>query len=111
MLLNFRKNRGLGSDLEGDDELRDFRKSRFRILVCVDGSDESYRGVSIASKLGKSNDVDIVLLYVRPIDQGLRSGRVGRRSHPPQRVVREVDVHPGLLQRHAALAIVFGLAT
>lgn len=47
---------------------------RFRICVCIDGSDESYRGLSYAAKLGGGVDADIVLLYVRPIDQGLRSG-------------------------------------
>ncbi len=49
-------------------------ESRFRILVCIDGSDESYRGLNYAAKLGGGIDADIVLLYVRPIDQGLRSG-------------------------------------
>ncbi|TCS64293.1 universal stress protein [Varunaivibrio sulfuroxidans] len=47
---------------------------RFRILVCIDGSDESYRGLRYAAKLGGGIDADIVLLYVRPADQGLRSG-------------------------------------
>ncbi|MCW8915382.1 MAG: universal stress protein [Magnetovibrio sp.] len=49
-------------------------QSRFRILVCIDGSDESYRGVRYAAKMAKGEDVDIVLCYVRPVDQGLRSG-------------------------------------
>ena len=47
---------------------------RFRILVCIDGSDESYRGLKYAAKLGGGVDADIVLLYVRPVDQGLRTG-------------------------------------
>lgn len=47
---------------------------RFRILVCIDGSDESYRGLRYATKLGGGVDADIVLAYIRPIDQGLRSG-------------------------------------
>jgi len=47
---------------------------RFRILVCIDGSDEGYRGLKYAVKLGGGVNADIVLLYVRPIDQGLRSG-------------------------------------
>ena len=57
---------------------------RFRILVCIDGSDESYRGLKYAVKLGGGVDADIVMLYVRPIDQGLRSGglqvRVAREN-------------------------------
>jgi len=47
---------------------------RFRILVCIDGSDESYRGLRYAAKLGGGVDADIVLAYIRPADQGLRSG-------------------------------------
>jgi nucleotide-binding universal stress UspA family protein len=57
---------------------------RFRILVCIDGSDESYRGLRYAAKLGGGVDADIILLYVRPADQGLRSGglqvRVAREN-------------------------------
>jgi nucleotide-binding universal stress UspA family protein len=50
------------------------REDRFRILVCIDGSDESYQCLRYAAKLGGGVDADIVLVYVRPADQGLRSG-------------------------------------
>ena len=57
---------------------------RFRILVCLDGSDECYQSLRYAAKLGNGVDADIVLLYVRPTDQGLRSGglqvRVAREN-------------------------------
>ncbi len=60
------------------------RAGRFRILVCVDGSDESYRGLRYAATLSREKDSDVVLLYVRPVDQGLRSGglqvRVAREN-------------------------------
>lgn len=46
-------------------------ENRFRILVCLDGSDESYRGLRYAAKLGKGVDADIVLLYIRSVDQSL----------------------------------------
>ena len=50
-------------------------QSRFRILVCIDGSDESYRGLRYAAKIAHGHDdVDIVLCYVRPTDHGMRSG-------------------------------------
>lgn len=66
------------------EELFEQRKERFRILVCVDGSDESYRGLKYAADLGAHDDADIILLYVRPLDQGLRSGglqvRVAREN-------------------------------
>lgn len=58
-------------------------EKRFRVLVCIDGSDESYRGLRYAARLGGGVDADICLLYVRPVDQGLRSGGL------QQRVVRE----------------------
>ena len=57
---------------------------RFRILVCIDGSEECYRGLRYAARLGGGVDADIVLLYVRPVDHGLRSGglqvRVAREN-------------------------------
>ncbi len=63
---------------------QDARKNRFRILVCIDGSDECYQSLRYAARLGGGVDADIVLLYVRPVDQGLRSGglqvRVAREN-------------------------------
>jgi nucleotide-binding universal stress UspA family protein len=60
------------------------RKDRFRILVSIDGSEESYQSLRYAAKMGNGVDADIVLLYVRLIDQGLRSGglqvRVAREN-------------------------------
>lgn len=60
------------------------RKEHFRILVCIDGSDESYQSLRYAARLGGGVDADIVLLYVRPVDQGMRSGglqvRVAREN-------------------------------
>lgn len=66
------------------EELREWRSKRFRILVCIDGSDESYEGLQTAAEIGQSDDCDIILCYVRPIDQGLRTGglqvRVAREN-------------------------------
>lgn len=47
---------------------------RFRILVCIDRSEESYRGLRYAVRIGSGTDADITLLYVRSVDKGLRSG-------------------------------------
>lgn len=56
-----------------DTEIPDH--DRFRILVCIDGSDESYRGLRYAAKIAHGHDdVDIVLCYVRMTDHGMRSG-------------------------------------
>ncbi|MFP6710443.1 MAG: universal stress protein [Rhodospirillales bacterium] len=66
------------------ERLYEERRARYRVLVCVDGSDESYRGLEYASQLANNPNSDIILLYVRPIDQGLRSGglqvRVAREN-------------------------------
>ncbi len=47
---------------------------KFNILVCIDGSEESYRGLHYAIKFSLDHsDTDIALLYVRPISVGGRS--------------------------------------
>ncbi len=65
-------------------EEREERRNRFRILVCVNGTDASYEGLSLAAEIGKNNHCDIILLYVRRIDQGLNSGglqvRIARQN-------------------------------
>lgn len=50
------------------------RRERFRILVCLNGTEESTEGLKIAADIAQCESCDIILLYVRPIDQGLRSG-------------------------------------
>jgi nucleotide-binding universal stress UspA family protein len=54
--------------------LRAQRRNRFRILACIDGSEESFVTVRTAARLAVSDDSDVIILYVRPIDQGLHSG-------------------------------------
>ena len=69
---------------EGADEIRSWRSKRFRILVCIDGSEEAYGGLRFAAEIGKSDECDIILTHVRATDQGLRSGglqlRVAREN-------------------------------
>lgn len=71
-------------DFDKEMTEQESREDRFRMLVCIDGSDESYQSLRYAAKMGSGVDADIVLLYVRPIDQGLRSGglqvRVAREN-------------------------------
>jgi nucleotide-binding universal stress UspA family protein len=66
------------------EEIRVRRRGRFRILACVNGTDESYIGVETAAEIGRSDACDVILLYVRRIDQGLNSGglqvRVARQN-------------------------------
>ena len=63
---------------------REERRNRFRILVCIDGSEKSHEGLRFARKIGGGPRCDTILLFVRPIDQGLRSGglqiRVARQN-------------------------------
>ncbi len=84
MAFSFGRNGGRLSDRPDLQALRERRRNRFRILVCIDGSDVSYDGLRFAEKIGASDECDIVLLYVRPIDQGLRTGglqvRVAREN-------------------------------
>ncbi|MEM7427831.1 MAG: universal stress protein [Pseudomonadota bacterium] len=76
--------RALDQERREFEALREARRNRFRILACIDGTDESYETVRMAARLGKGPDVDIIILYVRSIDQGLRSGglqvRVARQN-------------------------------
>ncbi|HJN22683.1 MAG TPA: universal stress protein [Rhodospirillales bacterium] len=73
-----------GGSPEEYQKIFEERKKRFRILVYIDGSDECYQSLRYAAKLGRGVDADIILLYVRPVDQGLRSGglqiRVAREN-------------------------------
>ncbi len=49
-------------------------KDHFSVLVCIDGSDESYRALRYAVRIGSGTDANLTLLYVRPVDQGMRTG-------------------------------------
>lgn len=46
---------------------------RFRILVCVDGSEQSERALRYAVRIGSGTDADLMVLYVRPTDHTLGS--------------------------------------
>jgi len=52
---------------------------RYRFLVCLDGSEESFRGLRYAARLGGGVDVDVVLLYIRSIDRSLSYERIRER--------------------------------
>lgn len=54
--------------------LRAQRRSRFRILACIDGSDEAFETVRFAARLAPDDECDIIVVFVRPVDQGLWSG-------------------------------------
>ena len=54
--------------------LRAQRRNRFRVLACIDGSETGNTSVRFAARLAASENCDIIVLFVRPIDQGLHSG-------------------------------------
>jgi nucleotide-binding universal stress UspA family protein len=54
--------------------LRAQRRTRFRILACIDGSEESMLAVKTAAQFAVTDECDIIILYVRALDQGLHSG-------------------------------------
>ncbi|HFB55541.1 MAG TPA: universal stress protein [Hellea balneolensis] len=64
----------MSEDSFDEETHEDEGPQRFKILVCIDGSEESHRGLKYAVKLGQGNDADLTLLYVRPIDKGMKSG-------------------------------------
>ena len=53
--------------------IRAQRRSRFRVLACIDGTDASYDTVKFAARLTPHDNCDIVILYVRPIDKAISS--------------------------------------
>lgn len=57
---------------------------RLRILVCIGGGPEAFTGLKFVHRLSSSSCADIQLLYVRPLDSGLKSGgmevRVAREN-------------------------------
>ncbi|MEL6205907.1 MAG: universal stress protein [Pseudomonadota bacterium] len=48
--------------------------ARFKILVVVDGSEASAQALRYAIRIGSGTDADMTLIYVRPVEQGMRSG-------------------------------------
>jgi nucleotide-binding universal stress UspA family protein len=64
--------------------LRAQRRNRFRILACIDGTDESFVTVRLAARFSVQNNCDLIVLFVKPIDTGLSTGglqlRLARQS-------------------------------
>jgi nucleotide-binding universal stress UspA family protein len=54
--------------------LRGQRRNRFRILACIDGTEDSLITVRFAARFSVQDNCDLIVLYVRPIDSGLQSG-------------------------------------
>lgn len=55
-----------------------------RILICIGGGPEAYTGLRFAARLSRETCAEVDLLYIRPLDSGLKSGgmevRVAREN-------------------------------
>jgi nucleotide-binding universal stress UspA family protein len=69
--LSNRQERALEKTLQN---IRAQRRNRFRVLACINEDEASFITVRFAARLAPDNDCDIIVLFVRPIDQGLWSG-------------------------------------
>jgi nucleotide-binding universal stress UspA family protein len=83
------------------------RRNRFRILACIDGSDESFISVRKAARFGCTAECDIIILYVRPIDQGLHSGGLQVRLARQNMMEAGFEL-PGVSHLRRALEILKG---
>ena len=51
----------------------------FKLLVCIDGSEESFRGLRYAVRLASGMDTDITLLNIRQVDKELHTDGLDMR--------------------------------
>jgi nucleotide-binding universal stress UspA family protein len=84
--------------------LRAQRRGRFRILACIDGSEEGFLSVRFAAHLAPTDDCDIIVLYVRPIDQALWSGGLQLRLARQNMLDAGFDL-PGLRDLKRAIEV------
>lgn len=84
--------------------LRAQRRNRFRILACMDGSESSMLTIRFAARLAATEDCDIIVMFVRPIDQGLHSGGLQVRLARQNMMEAGFEL-PGVKHLKEALAI------
>ena len=84
--------------------LRKERRNRFRILACIDGTEEGFETVRLAARLAPNDECDIIIVFVRPIDQGLWSGGLQLRVARQNMLDAGFEL-PGLRDLKTALAI------
>jgi len=60
-------------DEQLNDLIEEETEKPFKILVCIDGTEESYRGLRYAVRLGSGMDTDLTLLNVRQADKELHT--------------------------------------
>lgn len=87
--------------------LRAQRRGRFRILACINGTEEGFLTVRFAAHLAPTDDCDIIVLYVRPIDQALWSGGLQLRLARQNMLEAGFEL-PGLRDLKRALEVLKG---
>lgn len=80
------------------------RRNRFRVLACIDGSDESLITVQFAARFMIQDNCDLIILHVRPIDQGLHSGGLQVRLARQNMLDAGFEL-PGVRHLRRALAV------
>ncbi|NJM29230.1 MAG: universal stress protein [Rhizobiales bacterium] len=85
-------------------QLRSHRRNRFRILACIDGTDEAMVTVRFAARFAVNDECDVIVVYVRPIDQGLHSGGLQVRLARQNMMDAGFEL-PGVKHLREALAI------
>jgi nucleotide-binding universal stress UspA family protein len=84
--------------------LRAQRRSRFRLLACIDGSEEALVTVRFAARFAAQESCDLIVLFVRPIDSGLQSGGLQVRLARENMLEAGIDL-PGVRHLKRALEI------
>ena len=80
------------------------RRNRFRVLACIDGTDEGFETVRFAARLAPDHECDIIVVFVRPVDQGLWSGGLQVRLARQNMLDAGFEL-PGVRDLKKALAI------
>jgi nucleotide-binding universal stress UspA family protein len=99
--LTYRQERALEKTLQN---IRAQRRNRFRVLACINEDEASYITVRFAARLAPGNDCDIIVLFVRPIDQGLWSGGLQMRLARQNMLDSGLDL-PGISHLKKALEV------
>jgi nucleotide-binding universal stress UspA family protein len=99
--LSYRQERALEKTLQN---IRAQRRNRFRVLACINEDEDSFITVRFAARLAPGNDCDIIILFVRPIDQGLWSGGLQVRLARQNMLEAGLDL-PGVSHLKKALEV------
>ncbi len=68
----------MGNNLD-NITLEEKGENPFKVLVCIDGSEESYSGLRYAVRLASGMDTDITLLNIREVDKELHTDGLDMR--------------------------------